>query len=85
MLYPVALLLLLSFSVTAETIQYEGSSTIGKFRSDAGKIYPHASFFINVNSESQGGELCAANKSCGLGGVARSVNSGVLEQGVKAI
>ncbi len=50
----------------AETIQYEGSSIIGKFISDADKIYPHAFFTINVASESQGGELCVVSKSCEL-------------------
>ena len=64
-----AIFSLLSVSASAEVINYVGSSTVGKFIADADKIYPHASFNINVESESLGGEQCAVIASCELGGV----------------
>ncbi len=81
----VFLLAIFSFSSTAETISYVGSSTIGKFIADADKVYPHLSLVINVDSESLGGELCIVNNSCELGGVARGVDSAILDKGVKTI
>ncbi|WP_177419523.1 hypothetical protein [endosymbiont of Lamellibrachia barhami] len=74
-----------SFFVMAGTINYEGSSTIGKFISDADKIYVGSSFKINDDSESLGGEQCATWDTCELGGVARMVDPSALEQGVHAV
>jgi len=55
------------------TIQYEGSSTIGKFISDAAKVYTAVSFEKNTDTESLGGYQCAYKGTCDLGGVADSV------------
>ncbi|MBL3600734.1 MAG: substrate-binding domain-containing protein [gamma proteobacterium endosymbiont of Lamellibrachia anaximandri] len=77
--------LLASFSITAGTINYEGSSTIGKFISDADKVYVGSSFKVNDDSESLGGEQCATWDTCELGGVARMVDPSALDQGVHAV
>jgi phosphate transport system substrate-binding protein len=60
--------------VQAGTIDYEGSSTIAKFISDATKVYKNNSFEINVDSESLGGLRCANSGSCELGGVANEID-----------
>jgi len=66
--------LILAADVFAEdTIQYEGSSTLGKFISDARKVYKEATFDMNVDTESLGGYQCALYGTCELGGVANSV------------
>jgi len=69
-------------AVQAGTISYVGSSTVGKFVTDASKVYKNADFKLNTKPESSGGEQCAARKSCDIGGVARGVNSKFLDQGV---
>ncbi|MCU7835880.1 MAG: phosphate ABC transporter substrate-binding protein [gamma proteobacterium symbiont of Taylorina sp.] len=56
-----------------QLIKYEGSSTIGKFISDAAKVYTAASFEKNIDTESLGGYQCALKGSCDVGGVADSV------------
>lgn len=66
----------------AGTISYVGSSTVGKFVTDASKVYANADFKLNTKPESSGGEQCAARKSCDMGGVARGVNGKFLDQGV---
>ena len=68
--------------VYAGTISYVGSSTVGKFVTDASKVYNNADFKLNTKPESSGGEQCAARKSCDMGGVARGVNDKFLGQGV---
>lgn len=70
--------------VHAATIDYVGSSTVGKFVTDASKVYKNAEFKLNTKPESSGGEQCAARKSCDIGGVARGVNEKFLNQGVVA-
>jgi len=77
------LLSIASIAVSAGTIHYEGSSTIGKFIADADKIYPHSTFKINDDPESLGGEQCASLGTCDLGGVARNVTPDAIENGVK--
>lgn len=69
---------------TAETIKYVGSSTVGKFITDASRVYVAAKFELNTIPESSGGEQCAARNSCSLGGVAREVRRKFLDMGVKA-
>ena len=66
------------------SINYVGSSTVGKFVTDASKVYTKAAFKLNTKPESSGGEQCAARKSCDMGGVARGVNDKFLNQGVVA-
>ncbi len=79
-----SLLVLVTFSSLslAETINYEGSSTVGKFITDAAEVYPNAKFKLNTVPESAGGEQCAMRQKCDMGGVAREVNSRFLESGV---
>lgn len=77
--------LVFSLSAGAGTIQYEGSSTIGKYISDAAKVYEKSTFSISDDSESLGGETCVAEGSCELGGVARAVRPEILDRGVRAV
>lgn len=70
--------------INAETIYYEGSSTVGKFISDANEVYQAAQFKINTIPESAGGEQCAWRRRCDMGGVARAVNPKYLKRGVVA-
>jgi len=83
-LYLVATLYLMSTGVIAGTINYEGSSTIGKFITDAEKVYTTFSFKINTVSESLGGEQCVVRSQCDMGGVARDVSQKFLDKGVVA-
>jgi phosphate transport system substrate-binding protein len=72
-----------SVSVSAQTsLSYEGSSTIGKFISDASDVYSQARFTLNTIPESAGGEQCAARQRCDVGGVARKIAPAFLERGV---
>ncbi len=68
----------------AETINYEGSSTIGKFIEDAAKVYAASTFTLNTIPESSGGEQCAMRGNCAMGGVAREVEQRFLDSGVVA-
>jgi phosphate transport system substrate-binding protein len=77
-------LYVVSASVIAGTINYEGSSTVGQFITDADKVYSASSFKINTVPESLGGEQCAARGKCDMGGVARDVNQRFLDKGVVA-
>lgn len=78
----VVLAVALPVSSVAGTINYEGSSTVGKFISDASEVYSAAKFKINTASESSGGEKCAVRGACSIGGVARDVNPKFIEKGV---
>ena len=84
----IGLLLVLAMLVPtiahAGTINYAGSSTVGKFVTDAATVYEDAQFKLNTKPESSGGEQCAARNSCDMGGVARVVNAKFLDQGVVA-
>ncbi len=78
-----ACLCLLGLNVQAlETLNYEGSSTVGKFINDAAKVYDKTEFKLNMVPESAGGEQCALRKRCDLGGVARDINPRFIKQGV---
>ncbi|EIJ42914.1 ABC-type phosphate transport system, periplasmic component [Beggiatoa alba B18LD] len=79
-----SLLISLPFTAHAGVINYEGSSTIGKFLEDASTVYKASTFKINTVPESAGGEQCAMRNTCDLGGVAREVESRFLENGVVA-
>ncbi|MCU7933657.1 MAG: hypothetical protein KZQ99_02105 [Candidatus Thiodiazotropha sp. (ex Dulcina madagascariensis)] len=54
-------LVVASVAVSAGTINYEGSSTIGKFIADADKVYPGSTFKINDDTESLGGEQATSD------------------------
>lgn len=69
----------------ADTLHYEGSSTVGKFITDAIKQYKDLSFKINTISESAGGEQCVLRQRCDMGGVAREIKQRYLEAGLKPI
>lgn len=74
---------LMSYSaVFADSLNYEGSSTVGKFITDAAKHYTDIEFNINTISESAGGEQCALRRRCDMGGVAREVKKRYLEAGL---
>lgn len=75
-------LFLAPLGASAGTINYEGSSTVGKFVSDATEVYSAATFVLNTKSESSGGEQCAARAKCDMGGVARELGSGFSDKGV---
>ena len=75
---------LFPLSLYAGTINYEGSSTVGKFIADASKVYTDSTFKIDTSSESSGGEKCAMAGTCGMGGVARRVTKVVLKRNVVA-
>lgn len=66
----------------AGKINYRGSSTVAKFIKDASEVYKTSSFTISTKRESSGGESCAINNKCDVGGVARAVNQEFLDKGV---
>jgi phosphate transport system substrate-binding protein len=66
---------------SAGTLNYEGSSTVGKFITDASKTYTASKLVLKTKTESSGGERCAASGKCDLGGVAREVNQKYLDKG----
>lgn len=66
-----------------DSLQYIGSSTVGKFMHEAAKEYKDASFNINTKPESGGGENATVVGRTDLGGVAREVKPQILEKGVK--
>jgi phosphate transport system substrate-binding protein len=75
----------ISFNVAAGNINYEGSSTVGKFITDATEVYKASTFKVDVVSESSGGEQCVMRKKCDMGGVAREVEQRFLDdEGVVA-
>ena len=69
-------------SIYAGSINYVGSSTVGKFIKDASEVYKSSNFKIDTKPESSGGEKCAAKGDCDIGGVARDVKKEFLNQGV---
>ena len=64
------------------TIRYVGSSTIGRFITDAEGSYGKCQFALWTEPESYGGEQAALMGIADIGGVARDVDPSVLEQGV---
>jgi len=77
------LIALVSYSsVFADSLNYEGSSTVGKFITDATEHYTAVEFKINTISESAGGEQCALRQRCDMGGVARDVKQRYLEANI---
>lgn len=84
-LLPIVVALLMAPTmVSAQTINYVGSSTVGKFVADAAAVYTDADFKLDTKPESSGGEQCAARARCDMGGVARDVNQTLLDRGVVA-
>lgn len=77
-------LALFPFHANAGSIRYTGSSTVGKFITDAKEVYEACTFKIDTLPESSGGEKCAAQQRCDMGGVARDVKKKYLDQGVVA-
>ncbi len=84
LLAPVLAVMLQPSIVGAEPLEYVGSSTVGKFVSDAGEVYTASKIKLNTRPESSGGESCAASGSCDIGGVARAVKPQFLDNGVVA-
>ncbi|MDH3452014.1 MAG: phosphate ABC transporter substrate-binding protein, partial [Gammaproteobacteria bacterium] len=78
----IAALLTVSSFAAEEPIRYGGSSTIGKFITDAAAIYGKSRFRVHTRIESAGGERCVADGSCDIGGVARQVDDKWLAQGL---
>ena len=68
-----------------DKIKYVGSSTVGVFMKDAANVYSNATFQINTNPESGGGETATATGKTDIGGVARAVKPGILKKGVQAV
>lgn len=66
-----------------DQIRYVGSSTVGVFMKEAAKVYKKATFTINTNPESGGGETAAAHGKTDIGGVAREVKPEIINKGVK--
>lgn len=75
-------ILILQPIALAVDVNYEGSSTVGKFITDATEHYTAVTFKINTISESAGGEQCALRQRCDMGGVARDVKQRYLEAGL---
>ncbi len=80
----IALTFFCSAAAVGGTIKYEGSSTVGKFITDAKAVYTASSFKIHTKTESGGGEKCIVAGKCDIGGVARDVKKAVLDNGVIA-
>ena len=82
--------LILAVSVTlttpilADDINYVGSSTVNRFLTTAAEVYDAHTIHANTGPESSGGEVCALQGNCDMGGVARNVSTEVLDQGVVA-
>lgn len=80
------LVISISTSVLARpVINYEGSSTVGKFMKDAQKVYKKASINSSILTESNGGEICPLAKTCDIGGVARNIHALFISRGLYAI
>ncbi|MDH3604321.1 MAG: substrate-binding domain-containing protein, partial [Candidatus Tectomicrobia bacterium] len=84
---PTVALVFLSWTVSddapaKESITYVGSSTVGRFMHAAAKEYAGASFSINTEPESAGGENAVAAGKADIGGVARDVSPAILAKGV---
>src|SRR5215472_9585987 len=74
----------LSVPASAGELNYVGSSTVGKFMSDAAAVYKSSTFKVDTQPESGGGESCPVRGACDIGGVAREVGSDFISQGVQA-
>jgi phosphate transport system substrate-binding protein len=74
----------LSLPASADELKYVGSSTVGKFISDAAAAYKSSTFKVDTQPESAGGESCPMRGACDIGGVAREVGSDFIGQGVQA-
>ncbi len=81
LLWAILILAFYANLIKAETLDYQGSSTVGRFITDASEHY-NAIFKINTLSESAGGEQCALRKRCDMGGVAREINPQYLDAGL---
>jgi phosphate transport system substrate-binding protein len=73
----------MSGNVSAGTIVYRGSSTVGQYIQDAATVYKPSLFDINTRSESSGGEDAIAAGKADIGGVARDVRQAILDKGVQ--
>ena len=73
-----------SLPASAGELKYVGSSTVGKFMSDAAAVYTPSTFKIDTQPESSGGESCPIRGACDIGGVARDVGSDFTGKGVQA-
>ena len=67
------------------TINYIGSSTVGKFIKEASNVYSKALFTLNTKVESGGGERGIAMGKADIGGVARDVGQQYIDKGVKPV
>jgi phosphate transport system substrate-binding protein len=81
LLLPILILSFYANLAQAEVLDYQGSSTIGRFITDASEHYD-ATFKINTISESSGGEQCALRQRCDMGGVAREINQQFIDAGL---
>ena len=66
----------------SKDLNYVGSSTIGNFILDANRHYSKATFKIDTELESTGGEVAILNNNADLAGVARVPNPDVLGKGL---
>ncbi|MGB0696654.1 MAG: substrate-binding domain-containing protein [Rhodospirillaceae bacterium] len=71
-------------AASANDLSYVGSSTVGKFITDAKDAYSGAGLKLDTRPESSGGESCPLRDACDFGGVARDVKPEFLERGVEA-
>jgi len=79
-----AVLFFCAVSAQAATIKYVGSSTVGKFITDASQVYVKAKLKLDTRPESSGGESCATRGKCDIGGVARELKDSAVSKGVHA-
>jgi len=79
----VSVLLLPLTCFAVPTVEYVGSSTVGKFMHEAAKVYTNVNFSINTGPESGGGEKAIATDLADLGGVAREVKPAILDKGIE--
>ncbi|RLD22129.1 MAG: hypothetical protein DRI69_02125 [Bacteroidetes bacterium] len=64
------------------TIKYVGSSTVGIFIQNASSVYREATFQVETDVESSGGEEAIVNGNTDLAGIAKLPKPGTLESGV---
>lgn len=69
-------------SKSPSTIQYVGSSTIGRFIADARKVYQGVDFLVDTESESHGGQQAILTGVTDIGGVAGEIDPKIINQGV---
>lgn len=80
----ISVLVLFTSSLFAAELSYVGSSTVGKFMTDAASVYKASTFKINTKPESGGGENAIAAGKADIGGVAREVKPTILAKGVNS-